>query len=102
MFNDLTKIQINPETLHVHLAIKISDNHVHNLVFSVESFTYIMSKDNQKWHGLINNQFWEIQKLSDRVKLSSEYYDIHYRFSLEEWETIRQQYVSALRKNNLA
>jgi len=61
-----------------------------------------MSKDVDRWYGLINNQYWELQKLSNRVKLFTEYYDIHYRFSLEEWETIRRQFVSALRKNNLA
>jgi len=61
-----------------------------------------MSKDVDRWYGLINNQYWELQKLSDRVKLFTEYYDIHYRFSTEEWDTIRRQFVSALRKNNLA
>jgi hypothetical protein len=101
-FKDITKIQINTETHHVHLAVKISDNHVHNLVFSLESFTHIMSKDVEKWFGQIHGRYWELQKLSDRVKLFSESYEFHYRFDLIEWETIRRQFVSALRKNNLA
>ena len=37
MFKDLTKVQIS-KTDHVHLAIKISENHVHNLTFTLESF----------------------------------------------------------------
>lgn len=102
MFKDLTKIQINPETQHVHLAIRINDNYAHNLVFSLESFTQIMSKDTQKWYGLINGQYWELQKLSNRVKLFSELYEFHYRFSIEEWNTLKMQFISALRKNNLA
>lgn len=86
----------------MHLAIKISDNHVHNLVFSLETFTQILSKDTQKWKGQIHGKHWELQKLSDRVKLFSESYEFHYRFDLIEWEIIRRQFLSALRKNNLA
>jgi len=102
MFKDLTKIQINPETHHVHLAVRISDNHVHNLVFSIDTFTHIMSKDTQKWYGQIHGRYWELQKLSNHVKLFSESYEFHYRFTSDEWETIKAQYVSALRKMNLA
>ena len=61
-----------------------------------------MSKDTQKWYGQIHGKYWELQKLSNRVKLFSESYEFHYRFTSDEWETIRQQFVSALRKNNLA
>lgn len=61
-----------------------------------------MSKDVQKWHGQIHGRHWELQKLSDRVKLFDENYEFIYRFDLIDWETIRRQYVSALRKNNLA
>jgi hypothetical protein len=61
-----------------------------------------MSKDVQKWYGQIHGRHWELQKLSDRVKLFDENYEFIYRFDLIDWETIRRQYVSALRKNNLA
>jgi len=61
-----------------------------------------MSKDVLKWYGPISGRHWELQKFSDRVKLFSESYEFHYRFSLEEWESIRQQFVAALRKNKLA
>jgi len=102
MFKDLTKIQINPKTLHVHLAIRINDNYVHNLTFSLDTFTRIMSKEVQKWRGQIHGKDWNLQKLSNHVKLFSESYEFHYRFSMNEWNTIKMQYVSALRKNNLA
>ena len=102
MFTNLTKIQINPKTLHVHLAIRINDNHVHNLTFSLDTFTNLMRKDTQKWCGQIHGRDWELQKLSNRVKLFSESYEYHYRFDLIEWEIIRRQFISALRKNNLA
>ena len=61
-----------------------------------------MSKDTQKWRGQIHDKYWELQKLSNRVKLFSESYEYHYRFDLIEWEIIRRQFISALRKNNLA
>jgi len=98
MFKDLTKVQINPKTQHVHLAIKISDNHVHNLVFKLETFAHILSKDVEKWYGPIHGKYWELQKLSNRVKLFSESYEYHYRFDLIEWETIKRQFIVAYEK----
>jgi hypothetical protein len=61
-----------------------------------------MSKGVEKWSGQIHGRNWELQKLSNRVKLFSESYEYHYRFDLIEWEIIRGQYATALRKNNLA
>ena len=61
-----------------------------------------MGKDVNKWSGPIHGRNWELQKLSDRVKLFSDSYEYHYRFDLIEWEIIRRQYATALRKNNLA
>ena len=61
-----------------------------------------MSKDVQKWYGQIHGRYWELQKLSNHVKLFSESYEYHYRFTTEEWNVIRQQFVSELRKKNLA
>jgi len=61
-----------------------------------------MSNDVQKWSGQIHGKHWELQKLSDRVKLYDDNYEFIYRFELLEWETIKKQYISALRKNNLA
>ena len=61
-----------------------------------------MSKDVEKWRGQIHGKDWELQKLSNRVKLFSESYEYHYRFTLEEWKTIKKQYVRALRNINLA
>ena len=101
MFKDLTKIQINPETQHVHLAVRISDNHVHNLVFELRCFILLMQPD-VKWTGSINSKKWTIQKFPSKIKLYSENYEFHYRFTLEQWETIRKQFASALRKNSLA
>ena len=75
---------------------------MHNLTFSLDTFTYLMSKDVNKWGGQIHGRNWELQKLSDRVKLFSDSYEYHYRFSLDEWKIIRNQYATALRKNNLA
>ena len=98
MFKDLTKIQINPETQHVHLAIKITENHVHNLVFSLESFIRLLRKDVKKWCGNIHGRYWELQKLSNHVKLFSESYEFHYRFSLEEWTEIKGQFLAAYEK----
>jgi len=55
-----------------------------------------MNKDTQKWRGQIHDKQWELQKLSDRVKLFSESYEYHYRFDLIEWEIIRRQFVDKI------
>ena len=102
MFTDLTKTQINPETQHVHLAVRITDNHVHNLVFSLKDFFRIMSSETLRWKGNIQGIPWELQKLSNHVKIFSASYEFHYRFNYEQWKTIRKQFTFALHKNNLA
>jgi len=101
MFKELTKVQINSER-NVTLAIRITDQHVHNFIISLEHFTYIMSAKYKSWSGPIHQKHWQVQKLKDRVKFFDTNYEYIYRFSLEEWETIRKQFTAALRKNNLA
>jgi hypothetical protein len=100
-FKDVTKIQINKDTKHVHFGIRISETFVHNLVFELSTFILLMQHD-VNWSGKIHNKDWTIQKLPSKIKLYSENYEFHYRFTLEQWETIRKQFASALRKNNLA
>ena len=98
MFKDLTKVQINNER-NVTLAIKITENHVHNFIFKMEAFVHIMSKDFENWYGPIHGKYWRLQKLSDRVKLFDEAYEYHYRFSLTEWNNIKEQFVKCLKKD---
>tara|TARA_B100000508_G_C11357046_1_gene226954 strand:- start:351 stop:641 length:291 start_codon:yes stop_codon:yes gene_type:complete len=90
MFKDLTKIQINQETGHVHLAIRITDHHVHNLCFSLEAFMCAVKKGSVSYHN------WNIQTYKDKIKIFSNDYVTHYRFSIEEWESIKRQFAMAL------
>lgn len=96
-FKDLTKVQINPKTQHVHLAIKITNNHVHNLVFTLLEFIEFNLSSVKKWE----NGEWNVQKLGHHVKLYSNDYSIHYRFSTEEWNTIKQQFVAEIERHEL-
>jgi len=68
------------------------------LVFSLESFIRLLRKDVKKWHGTVHGRYWELQKLSNHVKLFSESYEFHYRFSLEEWTEIKRQFLTAYEK----
>jgi len=70
-------------------------------VFELHCFILLMQPD-VKWTGSINSKKWTIQKLPTKIKLYSENYEFHYRFTLEQWETIRKQFAGALRKNSLA
>ena len=97
MFKDLTKVQINPETFHVHLAIKISENHVHNLVFELSEFIQFSLDVTKRW----GNDEWDLYKLKNHVKLCSRDYQFHYRFSNEDWANIRKQLAAAIEKHEL-
>ena len=90
MFKDLTKIQINQETGHVHLAIRITDHHVHNICFSLEAFITAIKQGNVSYHN------WNIQTYANKVKIFSNDYVTHYRFSIKDWETIKRQFATAL------
>lgn len=101
MYKELTKVQINSED-NVTLAIKISDNCVHNFILSKDVFAFILSKDVKNWKGPIHNKIWEVQKLKDKIKMFDQNYEFIYRFSQPEWEDIRQQFATALRKKKVA
>jgi len=57
-----------------------------------------LSKKTKNWKGTIQSKTWQVQVLSDKVKLFDENYEFIYRFSLKEWDAIRQQFVKALQK----
>jgi len=100
-FKDVTKIQINKDTKHVHFGVRISETFVHNLVFELSTFILLMQQD-VKWSGKIHSKDWIIEKLSNKIKIYSKNYEFHYRLTNTEWETVRKQFISALRKNKLA
>ena len=90
MFKSLTKVQIS-STDHVHLAIKISENHVHNLTFSLEAFIKAIKTGHVVYHN------FTITVLSNRVKIFTNDYFRHYRLSLNEWKTVKKQFTDALK-----
>ena len=89
------KVQINSER-NVTLAIRITENHVHNLIFNLETFVHIMSRDVQNWYGLIHGRYWQLQKLSDRVKLFDENTNIIIGFQLKSGEVLKKQFAEVL------
>ena len=92
MFKDLTKVQIS-KTDHVHLAIKISENHVHNLTFTLEAFVKAIREGHVKYHN------FTLTVLSNHVKIYTNDYFSHYRLSLDEWKTVKKQFTIALKKH---
>ena len=97
MFKDLIKVQINPETHNVHLAIRISENHVHNLVFELEEAMQFSLNTVKRW----GNGEWDIQKLKNHVKVCSRDYSMHYRFNLDDWIDLRKQLAAEIKKHGL-
>ena len=90
MFKDLTKVQIS-KTDHVHLAIKISENHVHNLTFTLEAFIKAIKTGHVVYHN------FTLTVLSNHIKIYTNDYFRHYRLSLSEWETVKKQFTDALK-----
>ena len=90
MFKDLTKVQIS-KTDHVHLAIKISENHVHNLTFTLEAFIKAIKTGHVVYHN------FTLTVLSNHVKIYTNDYFRHYRLSLDDWETVKKQFTDALK-----
>lgn len=101
MFKDQIKVQINPETLNAHLAIKVSDNHVHNFPFELVDLIYIISLESKKWSGWINGKEWTVQKLANHVKMYDENYEFHYRLGAKDMAMIRRQLAAEIEKHNL-
>ena len=97
MFKETIKVQINPEGQYVHLGIKISNNHVHNIVFSLQAFTQAMSESTKtvQYHN------WNLQKLSKHIKINSKDYQFHYRLSKDDWIEARKQFVAQIEKHKL-
>ena len=92
MFNDQHKVQINTETEHVHLAIKVSDHHVNNFVFTLGEFITLIGQSE-----VTTATGWTYRVLSDYVKIYSEDYTSHFRISLDDWSGIRFDFATKLK-----
>ena len=101
MYTETVKVQINPETHNAHLAIKVSDNHVHNFPFELVDLIYIVSLESKEWEGWINGKHWTIQKLSGHVKMYDASYEFHYRLNAKDMAMIRRQLAAEIEKHNL-
>lgn len=101
MFKDKIKVQINPKTLNAHLAIRISENHVHNFPFELADLIYIASYETSRWEGYVNGKHWTIQKITKHVKMYDSDYEFHYRFMASDMTTIREQLAAEIEKHDL-
>ena len=48
----------------------------HPFEWHFRPFSHIMAKDVQNWRGPIHGKHWQLQKLSDRVKIFDESYEL--------------------------
>lgn len=67
------------------------------MIFTLIEFIEFNLSSVKKW----GNGDWDIQKLNRHVKICSRDYTTHYRFSIEQWNTIKQQFVAELEKHDL-
>ena len=101
MYEDPIKIQINPETLHAHVAIRISDYHVHNFPFELSDAIALVLDSTKEWTGFINGRQWTVQKLTNKVKMYDEDYQFHYRFSSKMMHELRRQLHQEIERHGL-
>ena len=92
MFNDQIKVQLNTETEHVHLAIKVSDHCVNNFVFTLGEFITLIGQGE-----VTTTTGWNYRVLKEFVKIYDSDYTTHYRVSLEDWATIRFDFATKLK-----
>ena len=91
MFNDPIKVQLNTETEHVHLAIKVSDYFVKNFVFTLGEFITLIGQEEVTANG------WTFRVLSDHVKIYKVDYTSHLRIPLDDWHTVRFDFATKLK-----
>ena len=91
MFNDLIKLQLNTETEHVHLALKISDYSVKNFVFTLGEFITLIGQEKVTANG------WTFRIMSDHIKIYDSDYTSHFRIPLEHWSTVRFDFATKLK-----
>lgn len=84
MYNDTIKVQLNTETGHVHLSLKVGPYHVQNFVLSFAEFIKLVGEDKKVVVG-----DWTFRVLEDHVKIYDTDYMKHFRIPNNEWTTAR-------------
>ena len=84
MYTDTIKVQLNTETEHVHLALKVGPYHVQNFVLSFMEFIKLVGEDKK-----VETGGWTFRVLEDHVKIYDTDYMKHFRIPNDEWTSVR-------------
>jgi hypothetical protein len=84
MYTDTIKVQLNTETEHVHLALKVGPYHVQNFVLSFGQFIKLVGEDKK-----VETGEWTFRVLKDHVKIYDTDYMRHFRIPADEWTSVR-------------
>ena len=90
MFPDRIKIQVEHKKEIVHLGLRVTDNHVQNIIMPIREMIKICMPSTKKYEWLVDDMYWQFYRKTDYIKLffKTESVDFHWRFSHEEWDAI--------------
>ena len=104
MFPDPIKIQIDFRKEVAHLGLRVSDNHVQNLVMPLHRVTKIFTPSTIKYEWLVDNMYCQFLRKMDYIKLfyKTEHIDHHFRFTHEDWEVTGQKLLETIKERKKA
>ena len=101
MFPDPIKIQIDFRKGVAHLGLRVSDNHVQNLVMPLHRVTKIFTPSTLQYEWLIDNMYCQFLRKMDHIKLfyKTHHIDHHFRFTHKDWEITGKKLVHTIKNN---
>ena len=101
MFPDPIKIQVDFRKEIVHLGLKVSDNHVQNLVMPLHRVTKICTPSTKQYEWMVDDMYCQFLRKADHIKLFYKigHIDHHFRFTHEDWEIAGKKLVHTIKNN---
>ena len=104
MFPDPIKIQIDFRKEIAHLGLRVSNNHVQNLVMPLHRVTKIFTPSTTQYEWMVDNMYCQFLRKKDCIKLFYKlgHIDHHFRFTHENWEVTGQKLLETIKERKKA
>ena len=101
MFPDPIKIQIDFRKEVAHLGLRVSENHIQNLVMPLHRVTKIFTPSTTQYEWLVGDMYCQFLRKMDHIKLFYKIsnIDYHFRFTHEDWETARKKLLKTIKEH---
>jgi len=84
----------------VHLGLRVTDNHVQNIVMPIREMFKICTPSTKKYEWTVGTIYWQFYRKTEHIKLffKTEHVDFHWRFSHEEWDDITKELLEKVKE----